>query len=366
MWDIPRIKKPTAITSSILLAGLAGAFLWGMARDSETQQLFDETLPHGEHVALWQDYIEQHGGEEAYTFLVENLEARHLNGIDRHVFGHLFGEALYATESIEGFPICDKRTEYGCLHEIVSRTLTEHGLSTVYTLNDLCVRAFGELAYNCQHGIGHGLLVDTSYSQSARDKALATCGELPQNNFHSACNSGVFMEYMLHTSLGDANSPALPYRGDFLEPCRDLSSDMLAGACMMRLPDWWMETILTISTDQETTKALGEYCVRAGIELGINDSLCFSGIGNSLILQDEYNPESVVVVCDTASSDPEDQFWCKKVAAKHLLDGTTLARALRVCASMSGVYKTQCESEVHERNASNTSIPHRENLLLTL
>lgn len=366
MWHISRIKKPTAITSSILLAGIAGAFLWGMARDSETQQLFDETLPHGERVALWQDYIEQHGGEEAYTFLVENLEARHLNGIDRHVFGHLFGEALYATESIEGFPICDKRTEYGCLHEIVSRALIERGLDAAYTLNELCIEAFGGLSYNCQHGIGHGLMANTLYSQADRDSALATCSKLPQNNFHSACNSGVFMEYMLHTSLGDANNPVFPYRGDFLEPCRGLSSDMLAGACTMRLPDWWMETILSISTDPRTTEALGKYCVRASIELGINDSLCFGGIGNSLILQDEYNPESVIAACESASSDPEDRFWCKKVAAKHLLDGTTLERALRVCASMDGVYKTQCESEVHDRNARNKSIPLQENLLLTL
>lgn len=359
MADTPLRKLYFSFAHAVVI--LAGIFLFfaivSFSKPADTGTLFDAHAPTAQRLADWQTYIHAHGPAESYAFLVHNAGTEHLNGIERHALGHLFGEVLYTEVGIEGFLICDQHTEYGCLHEIAARALMESGLGALYELNELCIQTFGELAFNCQHGIGHGLLANSSYSKEDRDDALAICSDLPENNFHSACNSGVFMEYMLHTSLGDDDDPVLAYQGDFLAPCRDLATDMFRGACSMRLPDWWMETILQLSTDLENVHALGEYCIRTGHELDMNDSLCFSGIGNSLILQDEYDPEAVVAICEAASSDPEDQFWCKKVAAKHLLDGTTVPQALRICESMTErIYRTECEREVQERDASNSSV----------
>ena len=82
----------------------------------------------------------------------------------------------------------------GYYHGVMEQYLFEHNLSD---LNDVC-EGFGKAqsfeSYNCNHGIGHGLMY---ISKNELFESLDKCNSLDQSSKRSQCYSGVFMENVL-------------------------------------------------------------------------------------------------------------------------------------------------------------------------
>jgi hypothetical protein len=153
----------------------------------------------------------------------------------------------------------------------VSRTLCE----------DADVRRVNWLAYQCLHGLGHGLMISTGY---ALPLSLKTCHALRSEWDVTSCTGGVFMENV---------SPSYGIRSPWLRdddpvyPCNSVSQPdkrMCYGMVTSRI-------LRVIGLDWERTAKI---C--ADVEEGFV-ATCFDSFGRDVSGQVSRDPEEIVKLC---------------------------------------------------------------------
>jgi hypothetical protein len=119
---------------------------------------------------------------------------------DCHRIAHMIGSASLAyfkgnvaQTYAHGSPSCASGYYHGILERAFATVFTHRGLIRV--ARSLCqgagVRRMGFLDYQCTHGLGHGLMIQTGYDLPM---ALAVCGALQTRWDEVSCTGGAFME----------------------------------------------------------------------------------------------------------------------------------------------------------------------------
>ena len=119
---------------------------------------------------------------------------------DCHRIAHMIGSAALAyfhgnvaQAYSHGSASCASGYFHGILERAFVGVQSYRGL--VRVARSLCrgagVRRHGFLDYQCTHGLGHGLMIQTGYDLPT---ALATCGQLQTRWDEISCTGGVFME----------------------------------------------------------------------------------------------------------------------------------------------------------------------------
>ena len=99
----------------------------------------------------------------------------------------------------DGSPVCWSGYYHGILERAFSGVSTEDMPAVARRLcASAVVRRNDFTAYQCVHGLGHGLMIYTGYDLPL---ALATCDKLATSWDQTSCTGGVFMEN-LQTSYG--------------------------------------------------------------------------------------------------------------------------------------------------------------------
>ena len=140
------------------------------------------------------------GPKPALALFDRQRAADKIVAADCHRIAHMIGSASLAhfrgnvalTYS-RGSASCASGYYHGILERAFARVDTERGL--VRVARSICrgagVRRMGFLDYQCTHGLGHGLMIQTGYDLPT---ALAVCGQLPTRWDEVSCTGGVFME----------------------------------------------------------------------------------------------------------------------------------------------------------------------------
>jgi hypothetical protein len=140
------------------------------------------------------------GPKPALALFDRQRAADKIVAADCHRIAHMIGSASLAhfrgnvalTYS-RGSASCASGYYHGILERAFARVDTERGL--VRVARSICrgagVRRMGFLDYQCAHGLGHGLMIQTGYDLPT---ALAVCGQLPTRWDEVSCTGGVFME----------------------------------------------------------------------------------------------------------------------------------------------------------------------------
>lgn len=146
---------------------------------------------------------------------------------DCHRISHWIGSASLARFQgsvartfARGSPTCGAGYYHGILERAFAGVTSKAQLATL--ARSLCLgqglRRRGYFDRQCQHGLGHGLMIQTGYDLPT---ALSMCAGLATRWDHLTCSNGVFMENS-NTRFGfrsrwfDADDP--------LYPCRELAS----------------------------------------------------------------------------------------------------------------------------------------------
>jgi hypothetical protein len=140
---------------------------------------------------------------------------------DCHRIAHMIGSAALAYFNgnvaqtyAHGSPSCASGYYHGILERAFANVFTYRGLIRV--ARSLCqgagVRRMGFLDYQCTHGLGHGLMIQTGYDLPM---ALAVCGALQTRWDEVSCTGGAFMEngstvYGLRSQWLKADDPLYP------------------------------------------------------------------------------------------------------------------------------------------------------------
>jgi cytochrome c553 len=161
------------------------------------------------------------GPKAALAQLQVTLQTNRAVQVDCHRIAHQMGSAALARFKdrvapafIAGNPICAS----GYYHGIIERAFLGQPNARLATVaRQLCsdpqINAQRFLAYQCIHGLGHGLMIYTGYDLPG---SLKTCDELQTGFDRVSCTGGVFMENF-NSSYGVTSKYLRP--NDPIYPC---------------------------------------------------------------------------------------------------------------------------------------------------
>lgn len=231
------------------------------------------------------------GPEHALIVFRERIEADPEIERNCHRIAHSIGAAALerfdgnvAATFARGSPTCVS----GYYHGILDRAflgVSKRELGTV--ASELCsvgpARRRSFLDYQCRHGLGHGLMIQTGYDLPL---VLSVCARLGTGWDHKACASGAFMEnvdsrFGIRSPWLDDDDPTYPCER---VPARDRHS------CYLRV-SW---RFLTSSGGDFSNAA--RRCGR----LGRWETVCLRGLGRDAAEETRYAPDEILRLCALA------------------------------------------------------------------
>ncbi len=261
---------------------------------------------------LWAARIQELGASKAYEAFAASIAG--LNPSDQHLLAHQFGGILHAEEGSKGIVACDGRFSWGCVHEVIARSIGEQGFGVIAEFGEHCRTLDPIGANSCFHSIGHGIVGWYGYSKEHLKKSLASCDAyFPDSsaNPFGGCYSGVFMEFNLRTLTGEGAAAYRPASdGDYHELCYSLP-EQYQRTCAFDSYQWW----LTLSIDRsiEAVSRIGKEC-RAYRTAAMVDA-CYRGVGDHWPITAVRSAADIRERCEVLAPDMHGQLWCKAYAA---------------------------------------------------
>lgn len=302
-----------------------GGYTWIKGNDTQEPAIKTE---YEKMRSAFQRSIEEVGGQEAYASFLETVDQ---SPIDTHTQAHIFGEALYNVEGLEGVSVCDTSLRFGCYHSFFGQAIFEKGIEILPELNLLCRSNYGEDT-KCQHGLGHGLLVYTGYEELL--PALELCESIDAEQT-GGCLGGVFMEYNFHTmDQVDGGLFLRPLKDDPYEPCNTLP-ERFHPACYLEQVQWW-ETVYAADFVY-----IGTLCEPLSKESGAYAS-CHRGVGNHYAEVSLFDFDKIEAVCSSLATDEATQY-CRE-GVTWLIVGREEHKDLYMsfCALLTGTAQETC------------------------
>lgn len=209
-----------------------------------------------------------------------------------HRVAHAIGAASLARNEgnvartfAEGSSSCWSGYYHGVLERSLVQAKSRKPAALAAVARTLCedpgVRRVNWLAYQCLHGLGHGLMISTGY---ALPLSLDTCRALHTNWDRTSCKGGVFMENV--TPSYGIRSPWLR-DDDPVYPCNWVvraDKRMCYGMVTSRI-------LRVIGLDWEETAKICSLVERDFV------STCFTSFGRDVSGQTSRNPEDIVELC---------------------------------------------------------------------
>jgi hypothetical protein len=285
---------------------------------------------------------------------------------DCHRIAHIIGSAslLFFKNNVaqtyaRGSASCTSGYYHGILERAFTNVLTKRGLIKVARslCRDAGVRRRGFLDYQCNHGLGHGLMIQTGYDLPT---ALAVCGGLQTRWDEVSCVGGAFMEngstvYGLRSAWLKDDDPLYPCnriklrnrascylrvttqilkvnRFDFpktVETCRSLQSK------------WQLYCFRSYGRDAEHhVGGKVESTLRLCRLAGSAEARCLYGAARTLADRDG-NTDKAALLCQAAEPPGQAGCYAGLGVVVGLLQPTDEARA-RACRALTQTYVRPC------------------------
>ena len=219
----------------------------------------------------------------------------------------------------------------GYYHGILERALVDAGTKPelVTVARRLCadegVRATTFIAYQCVHGIGHGLMIQTGLNMPL---SLSVCEQLATAWDQTSCDGGVFMENF-NSSYGVKSKWLRD--DDPVYPCRDVQ-DKHKLYCYLMVTS---RTLQLNGYDFDQTAATCKTVETDWVET------CFNSMGRDASGQSTQDPQRVVELCSKAGRD----FWddCIWGAARDMAATFSNGeRASKLCLRLPETMRATC------------------------
>jgi hypothetical protein len=277
----------------------------------------------------------RNGPKAAFRQIEAKLADNRLVQIDCHRIVHFIGSAALARYDqnvarafASGSALCAAGYYHGILERAFAGARTRSELAEF--ARSLCVgtdiRRRGFLDYQCRHGLGHGLMIQSGYDLPL---ASSTCARLASRWDEIACLGGVFMENA--TTRFGFRSPWL--RDDApLYPCGAMPARSRP-SCYSRAP----YRVLELNGRDFPNAAT--MCRRLAQKWS---TPCFRGFGREVFGKARHKPEKMVSLCRLAWPRQGD---CLYGAARAISDSQGIAgvkRAAMLCKRVSPDVRGKC------------------------
>jgi hypothetical protein len=275
------------------------------------------------------------GPRVALTLFEERLATDPVVEKGCHRISHFIGSASLerfrgdvARTFSSGSPVCVSGYYHGILERAFLGISTKAGLARA--ARQLCVadgiRPRGFLDYQCRHGLGHGLMIQTGYDLPM---ALEICASLGTGWDHKACAGGAFMEN-INTAFG-FRSPWLDDTNP-LYPCGRVSeSDRRS--CYLRAS--WRILVLEKSSYERTAAACAQLRKWA--------ATCLQGFGRDVAEKARYQADEILRLCRVVVEERRGD--CLLGAARTIANASGKAGvepARMLCIKTNARYRSDC------------------------
>lgn len=271
------------------------------------------------------------------------LDERYAGGSDPacHRIAHSIGSASLARYHgdvartfAEGSASCGS----GYYHGVLERSLVDVKSYSPAALGavarGLCsgaeIRRVAWLAYQCLHGIGHGLMITTGYDLP---RSLATCRRLATDWDRTSCKGGVFMEN-LSSSYGFTSSWLRD--DDPVYPCNAVPTgdkrtcyELVTSRALRVLDGDWEKT--------------AEMCQAVEAEWV---SMCFRSFGRDVSSRTERDPDKILELCGVAGRYGGERSCVVAAAMDMTANFTGGAEAAGLCRSVTAGLRGDCFSAI--------------------
>jgi mono/diheme cytochrome c family protein len=276
------------------------------------------------------------GPKPALAQLQTALQANRAVQADCHRIAHRMGSAALsrfhdhvAPAFIAGNPICAS----GYYHGIIERAFLGQPTARLATVaRQLCsdpqINAQRFLAYQCIHGLGHGLMIYTGYDLP---QSLHTCDELRTGFDRVSCSGGVFMENF--SSSYGVTSKYLR-RSDPIYPCDAVLE-------RHKLYCYLLVTANILRVTGGDLRATADACMRSERAwIGT----CYESFGRDASGMAGKDAGRAIASCRLAAAHESD---CIYVVAREIVNADAAgARGGRFCAQVAARHRERCYAGV--------------------
>jgi hypothetical protein len=243
------------------------------------------------------------GPKAALARFDAQMKTDHALAANCHRTAHVIGAGALARykEVSKAFAEGSASCWSGYYHGILERAFQdvpfrerELAEKSVDLCDDASIRRVTWIAYQCVHGLGHGLMIYTGYNLPF---ALGVCDRLTTDWDKTSCHGGVFMEN-IDSSYGVKSKWLRD--DDPVYPCRDVQEQH-------KLYCYLMVTSRTLQLngyDFDQTAATCKTVEKDWVET------CFNSMGRDASGQSTQSPKRVVELCSKAGRDYwDDCIW---------------------------------------------------------
>ena len=222
----------------------------------------------------------------------------------------------------------------GYYHGVLERALLKVKSYDANALGDvargLCddrgVRAVSWLAYQCLHGLGHGLMITTGYDLP---RSLGACKRLTDEWDQNSCKGGAFMEniatsYGIESRWVKADDPVYPCNW-VAYPDKNACYQLVTSRILRVVgPDW---------------KRIAQIC--ASVEDGWV-STCFQSFGRDVSGTTHRDPKRILKLCGVARPYGGERDCVLTAAMDMTANFTGGTQAARLCTATSSALRASC------------------------
>ncbi len=280
--------------------------------------------------------IRKEGGVRAYIDFQKAYESAGFN--TGHTAAHIFGEELYKAEHLSGTRVCDGKLNFGCFHGLLSKAISTEGLEVIAKLDSACIKNAGERSYECQHGIGHGILEYIGHTHVV--DALNACKATRQGDPVAGCTSGVFMEYNFPIVVDEENSTAISNTRELMDKakpydlCPALEDPRFRISCYHELPQWWKQVY---------SNKFGELAKLCEAVVDTQEQhACFDGIAQMTAGTADYDVAASIALCREMPTIDVQKSCLRVVVSTFEVSRGDKESARRVCDAIPDVPATFC------------------------
>jgi len=275
------------------------------------------------------------GPKTALSLVREKLPSDAGVKADCHRIVHTIGSAALAREDgnvAKAFSEGDSTCWSGYYHGILEKAFlgaastSELAKRAREVCDDPGIRRTTWLAYQCVHGLGHGLMIDTGYNMPL---SLRICDRLATGWDQTSCTGGVFMEN-INSSYG-FKSPWLRKK-DLVYPCEVVKE-------RHKLYCYLMVTSRILQANGYDWRGAARICSK--VERGWV-STCFQSYGRDASGFTQQNPPRILRLCGIAGSGSHEDNCVYGAARDLTANDANGKRAAQLCNLGPARVRTRC------------------------
>lgn len=311
---------------AIALTLAAVGFISYLAYFHITSAQFDQSIFEKMDFQKFEKYAQKNGADKAYRALKEKYKN---NEVAAHDFAHVVGLVSFEKNGIGGLALCDAAFNYGCHHGFIEGFLIKKGLDSVGEIETTC-EGFGQLhAPSCLHGIGHALLINTSYDL---EPALKDCERLKETS-RIYCYDGVFMERVIG-SMQNPKDKQLLTEDTLDQPCKEIG-DIYKSQC------WRNQTTAWFQYFQNSSEEVLKMCTTIELE---HQQICFESVGLFNVMKNGENLQGLANDCKITEGQHIDSCLIGEIR-ELMFEGKNPQTAQALCQYTSSQNQNSCQYE---------------------